>query len=170
MPITPGGNTAAKATPRKVTTPPRTQTEWEARIDQVLDLQAPETETAKMLINLMPTLPPDGQAEAAQHVTNLILDKDYGLVMPMLRNPAYGEAVQDVLITDLMNREDNVKLPALLEVARIPNHPYHEEAMTDLDGRSVSRSGLWHQLGQVGFEHARIPPEASGGGSRAQCS
>ena len=85
-----------------------------------------------MLINLMPTLPPDGQAEAAQHVTNLILDKDYGLVMPLLRNPAYGEEVQDVLITDLMNREDNVKLPALLEVARISNHPYHEEAMTDL--------------------------------------
>jgi hypothetical protein len=132
LPNTDTANTTAKATPRKVTTPPRTQTEWEARIDQVLDLQAPETETAKMLINLMPTLPPDGQAEAAQHITNLILDKDYGLVMPMLRNPAYGEAVQDVLITDLMNREDNVKLPALLDVARIPNHPYHEEAMTDL--------------------------------------
>jgi len=137
IPLTPGTtvaatNTSPTATPRKVVTPPRTQTEWEARIDQVLDLQAGETETAKMLINLMPTLPPDGQAEAAQHITNLVLDKDYGLVMPMLRNTALSEGVQDVLITDLMNRDDNVKLPALLEVARIPNHPYHEEAMTDL--------------------------------------
>jgi hypothetical protein len=37
-----------------------------------------------------------------------------------------------VLVSDLMNREDQVKLPALLEIAKIPNHPYHDEAMTDL--------------------------------------
>jgi hypothetical protein len=111
---------------------PRELTDWERKIDDVLNSKANETETAQMLINLVPTLPPDGQAEAAQHITNLILDKDYGRVMPMLRNPALAEAVQDVLVTDLMNREDPVKLPALLEVARIPNHPYHEEAMTDL--------------------------------------
>ncbi len=106
--------------------------EWEMRIDQVLQAKATETESAQMLINMLPTLPPDGQAEAAQHITNLILDKDYNRVMPLLRNPALPEEVQDVLVTDLMNREDPVKLPALLEVAKIPNHPYHEEALTDL--------------------------------------
>ena len=39
---------------------------------------------------------------------------------------------QSVLVTDLMNRSDVVKLPALLEVAKIPDHPYSEEAKTDL--------------------------------------
>jgi hypothetical protein len=113
--------------------PPRELTEWERKIDEVLSVQnANETETAQMLINLVPTLPPEGQAEATQHIANLILDKDYGRVMPMLRNASLPEEVHDVLVTDLMNREDKVKLPALLEVARIPNHPYHEEAMTDL--------------------------------------
>lgn len=111
---------------------PRPLTDWERKIDEVLTSGNGETETAQLLINLLPTMPPEGQAEAAQHITNLILDKDYGRVMPMLRNPAMAQEVHDVLVTDLMNREDTVKLPALLEVAKIPNHPYHEEAMTDL--------------------------------------
>lgn len=112
--------------------PVRELTPWEHKIDEVLTSGNGETETAQLLINLLPTMPPEGQAEAAQHITNLILDKDYGRVMPMLKNPALAQEVQDVLVTDLMNREDPVKLPALLEVAKIPNHPYHEEAMTDL--------------------------------------
>ncbi len=106
--------------------------EWDAKIDQILTSNAGETETAQMLINLMPTLPPDGQAEAAQHISNLITDKDYNRVLPLLRNPNLPEEVQDVLVTDLMNRDNTVKLPALLDVAKIPNHPYHEEALTDL--------------------------------------
>jgi len=106
--------------------------EWELRIDQVLRTNAGETETAQMLINMLPSLPPDGQAEAAQHIANLILDKDYNRVLPLLRNPSLPEQVQDVLVTDLMNRDDSVKLPALLDVAKIPNHPYQAEALTDL--------------------------------------
>ncbi len=106
--------------------------EWSAKIDRILGMQAGNTETAQMLINMLPTLPPDGQAEAAQHITNLIEDKDYGKVLPLLRNPALPEEVQDILVTDLMNREDPVKLPALLDVAKLPTHPYHEEALTDL--------------------------------------
>jgi hypothetical protein len=81
---------------------------------------------------MLPTLPAEGQAEAAQHISNLIQDKDYNRVMPLLRNTSLPEEVQDVLVTDLMNREDSVKLPALLEVAKLPNHPHHEEAQTDL--------------------------------------
>lgn len=106
--------------------------EWEVKIDQVLRTNAGETETAQMLINMLPTLPPEGQSEAAQHVANLIQDKDYNRVMPILRNTNLAEEVHDVFVTDLMNREDSVKLPALLEIAKIPNHPHHEEAQTDL--------------------------------------
>lgn len=106
--------------------------EWEMKIDQVLRTNAGETETAQMLINMLPTLPPEGQSEAAQHIANLIQDKDYNRVMPLLRNTNLAEEVHDVFVTDLMNREDPVKLPALLEIAKIPNHPHHEEAQTDL--------------------------------------
>lgn len=106
--------------------------EWEVKIDQVLRANADEAQTAQMLINLLPGLPAAGQAEAAQHISNLIVDKDYAKVMPLVKNPSLPEEVLDVLVTDLMNREDDVKLPALLEIAKIPNHPHHEEAVTDL--------------------------------------
>ena len=62
-----------------------------------------------------------------------IRDRDYNLVTPLVRNTALSEEVQDILVTDLMNREDKVKLPTLLEIAKIPNHPHQEEALTDLE-------------------------------------
>jgi hypothetical protein len=127
-----GAVAAQRNTKPQPAEPQRALTEWERKIDEVLTSGNGETETAQLLINLLPTMPPEGQAEAAQHITNLILDKDYGRVMPMLKNPSLPQEVHDVLVTDLMNREDPVKLPALLEVAKIPNHPYHDEAMTDL--------------------------------------
>jgi len=52
--------------------------------------------------------------------------------MPLVKNPNLPEEVLDVFVTDLMNRDDSTKLPALLEIAKIPNHPHHEEALTDL--------------------------------------
>ncbi len=112
--------------------PAKPLADWEVKIDQVLRANADEAQTAQMLINMLPTLPPDGQAEAAQHISNLVLDKDYSRIAPLVKNPGLSEDVLDVFVTDLMNREDEVKLPILLDIARIPNHPHHEEAATDL--------------------------------------
>jgi hypothetical protein len=112
--------------------------EWENKIDAVLRANPDSTEaanraTTQLLINLLPTLPPEGQAEAAQHITNLLEDKDYSKVIAIVKNPQMPEEVLDVFVTDLMNRDDSVKLPTLLEIAKIPNHPHHEEAQTDLN-------------------------------------
>jgi hypothetical protein len=123
----------AAALPPRPVTPNAGMTAWEARIDEVLRSNVDENQTAQILVNLMPTLPPEGQEEAAQHIANLILDENYAQVMPLLKNPNLPEDVLDVFVTDLMNREDKVKLPALLDIARIPNHPHHEEALTDLE-------------------------------------
>lgn len=113
--------------------PPKPMADWEVKIDQVLQAKVDEAQTARMLINLLPTLPADGQPDAAQHISNLVLDENYKEVLPLLRNPALPEEVHDVFVTDLLNRDDRIKLPALLEIAKIPNHPYHEEARTDLE-------------------------------------
>jgi hypothetical protein len=113
-------------------TPPPIQ-EWERRISQVLDSTADETQTAQILINMLPTLPAEGQSDAAQHISNLISDEQYARVLPLVKNPNLPEEVLDVFVTDLMNREDKVKLPTLLEIARMPNHPHHEEALSDLE-------------------------------------
>lgn len=144
--IVPGVQPAEVETPKpkvgavqKPTTTPKPVeiADWDHKIDEILranpdNSDAANSATAQMLINLLPTLPAEGQGEAAQHITNLLADKDYSKVMPFLKNPATAEEVLDVLVTDLMNREDSVKLPALLEIAKVPNHPTREEALTDL--------------------------------------
>src|SRR5436190_6697754 len=111
---------------------PRALQAWELKIDEILRSNLDETQTAQVLINMFPTLPAEGQEEAAQHISNLILDKDYSKVLPLVKNPNLPEEVLDVFVTDLMNRDDATKLPALLDIAKIPNHPHHEEALTDL--------------------------------------
>src|SRR4051812_245338 len=61
--IAPRESTARKANTAAVPgAPPRELAEWERKIDDVLNSKANETETAQMLINLVPTLPPEGQA------------------------------------------------------------------------------------------------------------
>jgi hypothetical protein len=134
--VSPQVSRDVRATPvaesKKPPEPAKPLAEWEVKIDQALRADVGETETAQLLINMLPTLPPDGQAEAAQHISNLLLDKDYNRVLPLVKNPNLPEEVLDVFVTDLMNRDDPVKLPVLLEIAKIPNHPHREEAQTDL--------------------------------------
>ena len=123
---------SSAAVPKPRNEPVTPPAEWETKIDQILRADVDETATAQLLINALPTLPPDGQAEAAQHISNLLLDKDYARVAPIVKNPNMPEEVLDVFVTDLMNRDDHVKLPVLLDIAKIPNHPHREESLSDL--------------------------------------
>jgi len=135
--VAPTAKTETAGTAVKPPAPPAPMADWEVKIDNVLranpdNSDAANSATAQMLINLLPTLPAEGQTEAAQHISNLLADKDYGKVLPIVKNPTMPEDVLDVFVTDLMNRDDTVKLPTLLEIAKIPNHPHREEAATDL--------------------------------------
>ncbi len=123
----------------KPETPPTVITKDDQMIDQVLrasgsdNSDASNTATAQNLINLLPTLTKDGQVECAQHIANLISDKEFGRVMHFWKNPGTNPDVIEVLATDLMNRDDSVKLPAMLDAAKMPNHPYHDEALVNLE-------------------------------------
>ncbi len=126
--------------------------EADRKIDEILRINPDNSEgahisTAQLLINLIPTLPPEGQAEAAQHVSNLLPDTEYKRVRAMVTNPNSAPQLLDVLVTDLMNRDDSVKLPVLLDIAKIPNHPTQAEALTDLqiflDGDYGTDWGKW---------------------------
>ena len=140
--------------PPKMQEPPPAPTisDDDRKIDEVLrantdNSDAGNLSTAQMLINLLPTLKPEGQAEAAQHISNLLPDKEYGRVAAIVKNPSAPQEVIDVFFTDLMNRDDTVKLPVLLDIAKIPNHPSQEEALTDLqiflDGDFGTDWGKW---------------------------
>ncbi len=107
--------------------------DWEQRIDDVLVGKEEENQKAKRLLDLLPHLPEAGQVEAAQHLSNLLPDEEYPALAQTLTNAHTPEAVLDVLMTDVLNRPNAVKLTTLLEVARTPDHPKAEEARDVLE-------------------------------------
>ena len=135
--------------------------DWEVKIDQILKAypggsDAANAVIAQMLVRLLPTLPPEGQVEAAAHISALTADRDYHRVMPLLRNPLLPEEARDALVTNLMNRGDAVKLPALLEIAKLPNHPYREKAQTYLQIFLDEEHGAdWAKWDAAVKEHVR---------------
>jgi hypothetical protein len=106
---------------------------WQGKVDQVLESTLPEPQKARQMLELLPYLPPDGQEEVAEHITNLLPDQDYGLMQPYLTNAALPEEVSDILLDDALNRPNSLKLPALLEVARTEQHPKAAEAKDFLE-------------------------------------
>jgi hypothetical protein len=105
-------------------------TNWEDRLNDILGSSAEdETAKAKQLMVMFPHLPEDGQIEVAQHLANLTTDKDFAPLGAYLIDPATPEPVVDVLMADLLNRPNAVKLPLLLGVAQsCPDHKTAEEA------------------------------------------
>ena len=112
---------------------PNVITNWEDRIDAILTGEEPETEKAKKMIEMFPNLPPDAQEEVAHHISNLTTDDNYAPVAKFLTNNALPEAVLDVFTEDVLNRPNSIKLPALLDIARDPQHPKAGEAKDILE-------------------------------------
>lgn len=136
-PVTPRTTTQpAVAVIPTTTTPPPVQgliTNWEERIDDLLTTDGAEDKKAVQMLAMLPNLPEDGQVEAAQHISNLLPDEQYSALAPVLTNAHTAEAVLDVLMTDVLNRPNGVKLNTLLDVARVPGHPKAEEARDVLE-------------------------------------
>jgi hypothetical protein len=107
--------------------------DWEEQIDGILTAQDEDGQKATRLLAMFPNLPEDGQVEAAQHISNLLPDEQYSSLAQALTNAAMPEAVLDVLMTDVLNRPNQLKLETLLDVARTPNHPKAEEALDVLE-------------------------------------
>ena len=102
--------------------------EWEDKLDNILGGEGEEPQKAKQLLELFPRVPEDGQVELAQHLSNLVADQDYAALGKLLADASQPEAVLDVLLGDLLNRPNAIKLPELLEIARNAQHPKAEEA------------------------------------------
>jgi hypothetical protein len=120
---------AVAGTPSPVAAP----AEWENKIDTVLTADTDDSQKAKKILELLPQLPEEGQEEAAEHLANLLPDDQYAAAGQLLTNLKTSEPVMDVLMSDLLNRPNELKLPLLLEMARIPEHPRAEESKDFLE-------------------------------------
>jgi hypothetical protein len=101
---------------------------WESKVDEILGSTRPDADKAKQMVEMFPTLHPEGQEEVVRHLTNLLPDQDYGLMRSFLTNASLSENVLDFLLDDVLNRPNSLKLPALLDVARNAQHPKAAEA------------------------------------------
>lgn len=103
-------------------------TNWEDKIDAIVGSDDPDTNKVKQLYALFPKLPPDGQEEVAQHLSNLVEDEDYGPLGAMAKDDKLSDGVLDELLADALNRPNSLKLPLLLDIASDPNHSKSSEA------------------------------------------
>jgi len=105
---------------------------WEAAINRILESDEENQQVAARLLALAPTLPPEGQVEAVQHMVNLTDDESYQNAAAMLLNPATSEDVAEVIYSDVLNRPNSVKLPVMVSVLRTPGHRLRDETLSTL--------------------------------------
>jgi len=106
---------------------------WESKIDTVLTSDTEDSQKANKILELLPQLPPEGQEEAVEHLANLLPDEQYNAARQLLTNAKTSQPILDVLMSDLLNRPNELKLPTLLDIARAPEHPNAEEAKEFLE-------------------------------------
>ena len=113
-----------KSAPAEISTATNSQiADWEEKIDEVLRSDAGTADKAAKILDMFLRLPKDGQVEAAAHAANLLPDSDYPALGRYLADTNTPAGALDVLMADLLNRPNSLKLPQLLEVARAPDHP-----------------------------------------------
>ena len=107
--------------------------DWEEKVDAILTSDDPDPEKAKKLLAMFPLLTGDAQEEVAHHLSNIVPDEDYAAFGSYLTNSTLPEDILDVLLEDVLNRPNSIKLKMLLEVARDPQNPKAAEAKDVLE-------------------------------------
>ena len=94
---------------------------------------APDWVKARVLIQMLPGLPEEALAKAADEAASRLPDADYTTVLlPTVLDPETHGLAMSVLFADLMERPDVITLPTLLAIARRPEHPYAPSAKDNL--------------------------------------
>lgn len=109
------------------------KTEDDRVIDGILNLKKSETDMAKALMDAFPKLTKAGQEEAMAHILNFLDDAHYDIALKTLLNPKTHADVLELMLTDLHSRDDAVKLPTLLKIAKTQGHPLREDAAVSLE-------------------------------------
>ena len=119
------GQTPTPAAPEKLEP-------WEEDLDAALDDNLSDEQSVEKILTLYPTFPEDGKIEAVEYLVDLVEDKDYSKIEPLLYDTKAPEEVLETLIDDLYGREEYVQLPAMLKIMQTPSHPLYEDAKENL--------------------------------------
>ena len=112
---------------------PQYSTDWEQKLDDILLAEEDPNTKADKILALIPNAPPDAQVELSQHLVNMVQDDHYAGAAQLLTNAVTPAAVSTVLMNDLLNRANTLKLPMLLDVAQNDDHPLKDQAREMLE-------------------------------------
>lgn len=144
------------------------ENQWQDALDEVITSDGEPDQKADRLLRMLPHLKEEAQVEVSQHLVNFVGDDHYVQVAQMLTNASTLESVSTVLMTDLLNRNDGLKLPLLLTIAQNEGHPKHAEAKDLLelylqenhgDNWNEWQSSVTNYLTQNGADVLVAPPE-----------
>lgn len=133
---TPLAPVADKPPAPQPTADPARVAQWEETISNALaDDSISNQEAVKRLLALSYNTKVDEQIrlDALEHSLNLSEDEEFGTILPLLKDKNTPVEMLDSALNDLYNRGDRVKLESLLEVAKVPDHPLHEDAVELLE-------------------------------------
>ncbi|MBX7157378.1 MAG: hypothetical protein K1X66_03225 [Verrucomicrobiae bacterium] len=134
-PANPTPSTPANITPNAPQPTPMEPQEmepWEKDLDAALDDNLTDAQSVDKILALYPTFPEDGKVEAVEYLVDLVEDKDYSKIEPLLYDKKAPEEVLETLMDDLYGREEYVQLPAMLKIMQDPSHPLYEDAKENL--------------------------------------
>jgi hypothetical protein len=106
---------------------------WEERLDDILLRGGEVNDKADSIRKLMTVAPEESQVELAQHLINMTQDDHYDGAAELLTNATTQTSVATVLMNDLLNRHNSLKLPMLLAIARNDDHPLKDQARDMLE-------------------------------------
>ena len=126
-------NTNEVPNPEMVAETSEVSTNPDDMISDIIGGEAEVTNIVTKLAELYPKLSEAGKLEAVEHLTNLVPDEDYRPLAKILTNGTVSEAVASHILSDLIARPNNVKMPLMMAVARDPNNPGAKEAKENLE-------------------------------------
>jgi hypothetical protein len=134
-PIKASSNGAMQAQSRGWTNPtqPPDSRHWDQRLEDILLRGGEINDKADSIIQLIKDAPADAQGELAHHLVNMAQDDHYDGVAGLLTNATTQPEVATVLMNDLLNRRNTLKLPMLLAIARNNEHPLKDQAKDMLE-------------------------------------
>jgi len=106
---------------------------WDQKLDSILLGAGEVNDKADSILALLKASPADAQPELAQHLINMAQDDHYDGVAGLLTNATTQTAVSTILMNDLLNRRNTLKLPMLLAIARNDDHPLKDQAKDMLE-------------------------------------
>ncbi len=142
---------------------------FQERLHNILVNDAIEHDQAAfMLLDMLPACNVEQQTELSQHAANLLSDEEFtGRIRNLLLDPKVHEDVKEVWYSDMLNRDPQINVPLLADVAKQKDNPFSQEAIDTLsiilnpdiaENQAIIDAEVQLYLKQLRDEEAGIPP------------